>query len=231
MDRERISSFWRHWAFITLCRQQMKLSAAFSHTVRRARREFRRARLAYNHLPLWELPRKAARRAQRAVAPAPPASEAAPDAAASSPRVPSSVADLDALIAQASPVAFPPFDSPPSARSRIPACGVYLRTDFWARIESGGSYGHTCYVAKELAAVTERFVCFMAHRYRLLDDYGLRQVVIDPPSATASEDDIVAATPHFYRLLKPALRGAAAGLHLRAPVPGQLRGRAPEPRG
>ena len=30
--------------------------------------------------------------------------------------------------------------------------GLYLRTDFWVQISSGGSYGHTCYVAKELAA-------------------------------------------------------------------------------
>src|SRR2546425_216589 len=43
--------------------------------------------------------------------------------------------------------------------------GLYLRTDFWSRITSGGSYGHTCYVAKELAAVTDRFVCLLAQRY------------------------------------------------------------------
>src|SRR5205823_1938280 len=92
----------------------------------------------------------------------------------------------------------------PSPRSRIIGCGIYLRTDFWAKIESGGSYGHTCYVAKELAAVTERFEAFMAHSYRLLDDYGLLQVVLDPPSATASEDDVVTATAHYDRALKPA---------------------------
>ena len=55
-----------------------------------------------------------------------------------------------------------------------------------------------CYVAKELAAVTERFVCFMAHDYRLLNDYGLRQVVLEAP-ASAAEDDIVRASDHFVR--------------------------------
>src|ERR1043166_2451152 len=35
--------------------------------------------------------------------------------------------------------------------------GLYLRTDFWVKLVSGGSYGHTCYVAKELAATAERF--------------------------------------------------------------------------
>ena len=54
--------------------------------------------------------------------------------------------------------------------------------DFWVKISSGGSYGHTCYVAKELAAASERFVAFTAHRYALLDRWGLRQVVVDAPS-------------------------------------------------
>ena len=136
-----------------------------------------------------------------------PAPHAPTSLAAADPRrslSPGRVAELDALIAEASPVPFPVLAYDPTPRSRIVGCGIYLRTDFWAKIESGGSYGHTCYVAKELAAVTERFVAFMAHRYRLLDDYGLRQVVLDPPSATASEDDIVTATTHYYRALKPA---------------------------
>ena len=111
---------------------------------------------------------------------------------------------LDALIADAAAVPFPVFHGEPGPHHPIPGCGVYLRTDFWAKIESGGSYGHTCYVAKELAAVTERFVCFMAFPYRLLEDYGLRQVALDAPSATSSEDDIVAATPYYHRLLRPA---------------------------
>ena len=48
--------------------------------------------------------------------------------------------------------------------SRKIAAGLYLRTDFWAPITSGGSYGHTCYVAKELAAITGRFVCLLAQQ-------------------------------------------------------------------
>ena len=88
-------------------------------------------------------------------------------------------------------------------RRRIPGCGVYLRTDFWARIESGGSYGHTCYVAKELAAVTESFVCFMANPFKLLDEYGLKQIVMPRPGETNNEDDIAAATPHYVALLRP----------------------------
>src|SRR5439155_5385573 len=28
--------------------------------------------------------------------------------------------------------------------------GIYFRADFWNRMTSGGSYGHTCYVAKEM---------------------------------------------------------------------------------
>ena len=43
-----------------------------------------------------------------------------------------------------------PFSSVPAKGARIAGTGLYLRTDFWAPITSGGSYGHTCYVAKEI---------------------------------------------------------------------------------
>src|SRR5262249_29431145 len=101
-------------------------------------------------------------------------------------------------------VPFPPFLRLPDPQHRIDGCGVYLRTDFWSPIKSGGSFGHTCYVAKELAAVTGSFVCFMANHFPLLDEYGLRQVVTPPPSATCNEDDIAVATPYYFNLLRPA---------------------------
>ena len=110
---------------------------------------------------------------------------------------------LDGCIAGADPAPFSPAGEP-SPQLKIPGTGAYLRTDFWVRIESGGSYGHTCYVAKELAAVSQAFVCFTAQRYRLLDEYGLRQVVMEPRGELASEDEIVTATDHYYRILKPA---------------------------
>ena len=67
------------------------------------------------------------------------------------------------------PVPFHDLADVPTASSRL-AAGLYLRTDFWARFTSGGSYGHTCYVAKELATLTDRFVCLLPQRYHLLDD-------------------------------------------------------------
>ncbi len=114
----------------------------------------------------------------------------------------------------------------PDRQQPIRGCGVYLRTDFWAPIVSGGSYGHTCYVAKELAAVTESFVCFMANPFPMLDEFGLRQIVMPRPSATNNEDDIAAATPYYLNLLAPGVRRAAARVHLRAPVYRELGGRA-----
>ena len=101
-------------------------------------------------------------------------------------------------------VPFPPLDHLPDPQHPIRGCGVYLRMDFWAPIVSGGSYGHTCYVAKELARVTESFACFMANRFPLLDDYGIRQIVMPPPSATNNEDDIASASPHYVNLLRSA---------------------------
>jgi glycosyltransferase involved in cell wall biosynthesis/ubiquinone/menaquinone biosynthesis C-methylase UbiE len=101
-------------------------------------------------------------------------------------------------------IPFPAFAQLPDSRRPITGCGMYIRTDFWAPIVSGGSYGHTCYVAKELAAVTDDFVCFMANHFPLIDTLGLRQVVMPRPSDTNNEDDIASAVPHYLDILRPA---------------------------
>jgi glycosyltransferase involved in cell wall biosynthesis/ubiquinone/menaquinone biosynthesis C-methylase UbiE len=107
--------------------------------------------------------------------------------------------NLEWFIARASPV---PFRAPAEARR---GTGAYLRTDFWVRIESGGSYGHTSYVAKELAERSARFVCYLPQRYTLLDRWGIHQVVLDPPTAhTTGEDPIIGATDHYLPLLRAA---------------------------
>jgi glycosyltransferase involved in cell wall biosynthesis/ubiquinone/menaquinone biosynthesis C-methylase UbiE len=91
---------------------------------------------------------------------------------------------------------------PPSAGSPLKGTGIYLRLDFWARIMSGGSYGHTCYVAKELAAVTERLECFMAAPYVLLDEMGVPQHVLPPPADPSGENVIVEASRHYFLRLR-----------------------------
>jgi len=82
--------------------------------------------------------------------------------------------------------------------------GMYLRTDFWVKISSGGSYGHTCHVAKELAATSAGFACVMANRYALLDDFGLRQIVVSSPSQSSNESDLLAGTDYFHPILEVA---------------------------
>jgi glycosyltransferase involved in cell wall biosynthesis/ubiquinone/menaquinone biosynthesis C-methylase UbiE len=113
------------------------------------------------------------------------------------------LADLERHSLDARPIPFRSLRGAPSARDRI-AAGLYLRTDFWAHITSGGSYGHTCYVAKELAAVTDRFVCLLAQRYNLLDTFGVQQVVMDAPTTILNEDGIVSAPSHYYPIVKAA---------------------------
>jgi glycosyltransferase involved in cell wall biosynthesis/ubiquinone/menaquinone biosynthesis C-methylase UbiE len=113
------------------------------------------------------------------------------------------LADLERLILDARPVPFRDLERPPDVAAKIDA-GLYLRTDFWAPITSGGSYGHTCYVAKELSAVTGRFVCLLAHPFKLLDELGVAQVVMDAPTTIINEDAIVSATTHYYPIVKTA---------------------------
>ena len=113
------------------------------------------------------------------------------------------LSQLERYSLDARPVPFPQLGGVPGASNRL-AAGLYLRTDFWAPITSGGSYGHTCYVARELAAVTERFVCLLAQPFSLLDDFGIRQVVMDVPTTIINEDAIVSATDHYYPIVKTA---------------------------
>ena len=125
--------------------------------------------------------------------------------AAAGPAVPADIAgDVDGLIAAASPVPFAE-RRVPSPASPLRGTGVYLRTDFWAPITSGGSYVHTCFVAKELARVTERMVAMMPNRYPLLDEIGIRQVVMERASASAGELDLLRATTHYEVRLRPVL--------------------------
>jgi glycosyltransferase involved in cell wall biosynthesis/ubiquinone/menaquinone biosynthesis C-methylase UbiE len=111
---------------------------------------------------------------------------------------------LRTLYAEAVPVPFPPGFDRPSRKRRLAGTGVYLRTDYWVQLTSGGSYGHTCYVARELAASTEDFTCLMASRFPMLDELGLRQVVMPRASESAGEIPLLAATWHYYPILKVA---------------------------
>ena len=113
--------------------------------------------------------------------------------------------ECNEVIRNATPISFPGLEAQPSHEKPLEGIGVYLRTDFWAPITSGGSYGHTCYLAKALSRVTRNLVCLMPHRYPLLDELSLHQVVIPAPSREGNEIEIFYASPHYYQLLKVAL--------------------------
>ena len=168
---------------------------------------------ALQGMPSREMPRWFITRVARVIGARTSAAEApsaAAEAGADAPVVPPMLRHAHRLAAlrvarqAARPIPLPVFAHHPDSHHRIPGCGVYLRTDFWAPIVSGGSYGHTCYVAKELAAVTDSFVCFMANHFPLLDEYGLKQIVMPRPSETNNEDDIASAVPHYLNQLRPA---------------------------
>lgn len=114
------------------------------------------------------------------------------------------VAEIERHIAEASPVPLS-INGVPSAENKIPGTGVYLRTDYWVKIAAGGSYGHTCYVAQELAECTENLVCFMANRFDLLDVMGIEQVIMDSPSSTCNEIDVLKASRFYYKWLRDRL--------------------------
>jgi len=108
------------------------------------------------------------------------------------------LAGLETIASQAMPV--PIVNSHEAAGT-----GVYLRTDYWAPLKSGGSYGHTCYLAKALAGTVKRLVCFSPSHYELLTELGLEQIVLPPPQAFIGERSLLAANGHYYPILKTAL--------------------------
>lgn len=116
---------------------------------------------------------------------------------------------VDMIIANATPASLVPNLSYENERWSVNGRGVYLRTDYWAKISSGGSYGHTCHVANELAKVSADFTCFMAHRYSLLDEMGLRQIVVRPPFEECAEQSLLLANEHFYIQLRAAMEALA----------------------
>lgn len=93
----------------------------------------------------------------------------------------------------------------PTMDNPLPGTGLYLRTDYWAPIVSGGSYGHTCYQARALARTTENFACITSNKFPLLDDLGLRQVVVRPDGFDSTELSLVRANDYYYQALKPAV--------------------------
>lgn len=88
---------------------------------------------------------------------------------------------------------------------KVQGPGAYLRTDYWAPIVTGGSYGHTCYVAAELARRSDGFFAFMANRFGLLDELGVRQIGMTSVARDQTEESILAATPGHLVQLRPAL--------------------------
>jgi glycosyltransferase involved in cell wall biosynthesis/ubiquinone/menaquinone biosynthesis C-methylase UbiE len=191
VDWARLGTYWRLWAFITGYR-----------AVRRAQRAnwSLRERLAETWTVL--------RRGRHGLPPIAVREQVEP---VDPPEAPSSIvarrsrAALRALAADIDPVAPGRLPRTPGPSDPVPGVGVYLRADFWAQITSGGSYGHTCYVAKELAASTERLVCFMGSRFTLLDDYGIAQVVLPRHSETSNETDLLTAHWHYLPVLRVAL--------------------------
>ena len=122
------------------------------------------------------------------------------------------------LIEEAEPLSLPTGQAQPW---HVPGTGAYLRLDYWASgMISGGSYGHTCYVADQLARGTGSFVCFMAHRYELLDELGLRQVVLEPAALHDTELARLTAPLHYLRILRPALEALAPAYLYERLVPG-----------
>nr|WP_287410404.1 glycosyltransferase [Pseudodesulfovibrio sp.] len=81
--------------------------------------------------------------------------------------------------------------------------GVYLRLDYWNRILSGGSYGHTCYVAQELNVLNPGLICLMGQDFPLLKSMGVLQKKYKYPWGLVQDElSVIEANKYYYKRLK-----------------------------
>lgn len=106
---------------------------------------------------------------------------------------------------RAKPVTFDACHFDKEGELRIEGSGVYLRLDYWAPMISGGSYGHTAYVVKNLDRVSDGFGCAMANPLPLLDELGIRQVSMESPTANAGDVSILNVGLYYESQLRPGL--------------------------
>jgi glycosyltransferase involved in cell wall biosynthesis/ubiquinone/menaquinone biosynthesis C-methylase UbiE len=110
----------------------------------------------------------------------------------------------------------------PTPQAPFDGVGVYVRTDFWNSMTSGGSYGHTCFVANELARSTREFVCLLPQRYELLDELGVKQARLEPHDTVWDEYAVIRATEPTRRQLLPLLRLLGASYVYERLCPGNV---------
>lgn len=178
IDRERLASYWRLWFVVNSTRVYNRVSSRWNR--------------------LWSGVSRQVHHAPVAEAPAEPPAVAAEI-------LERCENDLARLAREQSPAQFADRERLADLTAKLPGTGVYLRTDYWAQISSGGSYTHTCFVARELKDRTEDFIAFMPHRYELLDELGIRQVCMPRPSDHCSEQDLLAANAFLLPRLRLAV--------------------------
>lgn len=176
VDRARVKSLRRHWSAIRAYCKRV------GHT---------------GWLQLMESPQTAL---------APPEPEAVPDTNSVQQLEQACNDLLDELLDSAKPVPLSCRTGDDGVSGPPPGMGLYLRLDFWAPIISGGSYGHTCYVAQALADSSDGFHCVMANRMDLLDEMGLRQTILGPEDREGNERNILAANGSYHAQLRELLK-------------------------
>lgn len=93
-------------------------------------------------------------------------------------------------------------NSLPSAVRPLEGRGVYVRLDYWAKLKTGGSYGHTCFLAKSSAAMCRDFVCLFANRFELLDRLGVKQRVLNHQFASSTSAQLIENGEKFIPMLR-----------------------------
>ncbi len=90
----------------------------------------------------------------------------------------------------------------PTPLAPLEGMGLYLRLDYWNRFHSGGGYGHTLHVMRELARRSRSFRAVVNQIYELPVREVLHQVEVPHEGLGSRTVDIIEANDRLFEALK-----------------------------
>jgi len=90
----------------------------------------------------------------------------------------------------------------PSPEAPLEGLGVYLRLDYWNQFHSGGSYGHTVHVMRELARRSQDLRAIVNQIYDLPGRENIHQVEVPREGLGSRTLDVIEANDRLYRAFR-----------------------------
>ncbi len=90
----------------------------------------------------------------------------------------------------------------PTAEAPLDGPGVYLRLDYWNQFHSGGSYGHTVHVMRELARRSRNLRAIVNQIYDLPGREAIHQVEVPREGLGSRTQEVIEASDRQYHAFR-----------------------------